>query len=223
MELKKNPRLDYQKKSVLFFNIGLVLSLLIVISAFEWKFMEDVSEVNLKGFMPIEDVLNIPITVQNPPPPKPQLKQVTIIEVKDDEIDVDDIDFNFDNIEIDRIEEIVEYIGEPEEEEVDVTVSFAETMPSYKGGLKAFYKFVGQNLKYPAQARRIGIEGKVFVHFVVDKDGSLSDIKIVRGIGAGCDEEVLRIIEKSPKWNPGKQRGRPVKVRMMMPITFQLQ
>ena len=95
-------------------------------------------------------------------------------------------------------------------------------MPSFVGGLEQFYKFVGKNLKYPAQARRLGIEGKVFVHFVVDRDGSLSDIKVVKGIGAGCDAEVERIIHKSPKWNPGKQRGEPVRVRMMMPITFRL-
>ena len=96
-------------------------------------------------------------------------------------------------------------------------------MPSFEGGIIEFYKFVGKHLKYPAQARRMGIEGKVYVHFVVSKDGSLSDIKVVKGIGAGCDEEVLRIINMSPKWNPGKQRGNPVRVRMMMPITFKLQ
>ena len=106
---------------------------------------------------------------------------------------------------------------------MDVIHDIVESMPSFEGGITEFYKFVGNNLKYPAQARRMGIEGKVFVHFIIDKDGSLSDIKVVRGIGAGCDEEVVRIVQKSPKWNPGKQRGRPVRVRMMLPITFKLQ
>jgi protein TonB len=77
-------------------------------------------------------------------------------------------------------------------------------------------------MKYPAQARRMGIEGKVFVEFVVDKDGTLTEVKTVKGIGAGCDEEAVRVIQSAPKWKPGKQRGRPVKVRMILPIIFKL-
>ncbi|MCK5701162.1 MAG: energy transducer TonB, partial [Cyclobacteriaceae bacterium] len=77
-------------------------------------------------------------------------------------------------------------------------------------------------LKYPAQARRMGIEGKVFVQFVVDKDGTLTEVTAVKGIGAGCDQEAVRVIEGAPKWKPGKQRGRSVKVRMILPITFKL-
>ena len=108
-------------------------------------------------------------------------------------------------------------------EEADKIENWGETMPSFKGGLSEFYKFVGSKLKYPAQARRIGIEGKVFVQFVVDKDGSMSDIKVVKGIGAGCDEEVLRILGMCPPWNPGLQGARPVRVRMILPVTFKLQ
>ena len=77
-------------------------------------------------------------------------------------------------------------------------------------------------MKYPNQARRMGIEGRVFVQFVVDKDGQLTEIKAVKGIGAGCDEEAVRVLKSAPKWKPGKQRGRPVKVRMILPITFKL-
>jgi periplasmic protein TonB len=223
MELKKNPQLDDRKKSGLFFNIGLVLSLLLVISAFEWKFVERISEVDLPKGDPFEDIIEIPITAHKVEPPKPMVVP-QIIEVDDNtDIDVEEINFTFDSDEIANIEEII-WSGEPlPEEEVDVIISIAETMPAFPGGYEAFYKFVGKNLKYPPQARRISVEGKVFVHFVVDKDGSLSDIKIVRGIGAGCDEEVLRIVGMSPKWNPGLQRGNPVRVRMMLPITFRLE
>ena len=136
---------------------------------------------------------------------------------------MEDIQYSFDAGEIDKIEDVVLDQGEPKDEIVDVIHDIVESMPSFEGGIAEFYKFVGNNLKYPAQARRMGIEGKVFVHFIIDKDGSLSDIKVVRGIGAGCDEEVVRIVQMSPKWNPGKQRGRPVRVRMMLPITFKLQ
>ena len=86
----------------------------------------------------------------------------------------------------------------------------------------AFYEFVQKKLKYPSQARRMGIEGKVFVQFVVDKAGNITEVTTVRGIGAGCDEEAVRVIKDSPQWKPGKQRGKSVKVRMILPITFKL-
>lgn len=222
MEEKKNPKLDYRKKSALFFNIGLVVSLLIVISAFEWKVVDNISVVDFGKGLSGDELINIPITIHKPPP-KPQLKQITLIEVEDNkEIEVEDITFSFDAAEVDKIEVIIA-MDEPKDEEVDVIQDIVETMPSFEGGITEFYKFVSKHLKYPAQARRMGIEGKVFVHFVVDRDGSLSNIKVVKGIGAGCDVEVLRIINKSPNWNPGKQRGVPVRVRMMLPITFKLQ
>jgi protein TonB len=222
MELKKNPKLDYRKKSVLFFNIGLVLSLLFVISAFEWKFVENISGVDFGVSDPLDGPEIITLTVQ-PPPPKPQLKQITLIEVdNEEEIEVENITFTLDVGEVDKIEDIVPDMGDLEDEKVDITHDIVETMPSFEGGISEFYKFVSKNLQYPAQARRMGIEGKVYVYFVVDKDGSLSDIEVVKGIGAGCDEEVLRITKLSPNWNPGKQRGTPVRVRMMMPITFRL-
>ncbi len=90
------------------------------------------------------------------------------------------------------------------------------------GGLPAFYRFVGENLRYPADARRHGIQGKVFVQFIIEKDGSITNPIIIQGIGGGCDEEVLRVISKSPKWNPGKQKGKPVRQRYTLPMIFKL-
>ena len=110
-------------------------------------------------------------------------------------------------------------IGEEVAEEIFTIV---EEPAAPVGGMEAFYKFVRKNLKYPSQARRMGIEGKVYVQFVVDKDGTITDVKAVKGIGAGCDEEAVRVINKSPRWNPPKQRGKPVKQRIILPITFQL-
>ena len=221
MELKKNPKLDYRKKSVLFFNIGLVLSLLLVISAFEWKFLETEIMVFKPTTFGGEETELIEITEIKPPKPKVQvftLKQV------DEKTEVEEPKFIIEIVTGEPEEpEIPKDLFEPTIEEADKIENWAETMPSFKGGLSEFYKFVGSNLKYPAQARRIGIEGKVFVQFVVGKDGSLSDIKVVKGIGAGCDEEVLRIIEKCPDWNPGFQGVRPVRVRMILPVTFKLQ
>jgi TonB family protein len=118
-------------------------------------------------------------------------------------------------------EEVVEdfVFGEAPEEEVFTIV---EDQPTFPGGNTAFYKFIGHNMTYPSQARRMGIEGRVIVQFVVDKDGSVSDVKVVKGIGAGCDEEAERVLKLSPKWSPGKERGRSVKVRMVLPIIFKL-
>jgi TonB family protein len=97
-----------------------------------------------------------------------------------------------------------------------------EDQPTPEGGMEAFYDYIQQNLKYPAQARRMGIEGRVFIQFVVDKDGSITDVKSVKGIGAGCDAEAVRIMQNAAAWNPGYQRGRAVRVRMVLPITFRL-
>ena len=169
-----------------------------------------------------EDLMEIPQTEQ-PPPPPPVIQQPEIIEVPDEEEIEEEIEIIID-VEITEetvIEEIV-FEEAPEEEEVDEIFTIVEDQPAPPGGMSAFYKYVATTLRYPAQARRMGIEGKVFVQFVVDKDGSLTDVKAIKGIGAGCDEEAVRVISKAKKWKPGKQRGRAVKVRMILPITFKL-
>jgi TonB family protein len=97
-----------------------------------------------------------------------------------------------------------------------------EETASPSGGMPGFYSLVGQNIKYPKSARRLGIEGRVFIQFIVEKDGSLSDIKCIKGIGGGCDEEAERVISLSKKWTPGKQRGKIVKQKMVLPIMFKL-
>jgi periplasmic protein TonB len=114
-------------------------------------------------------------------------------------------------IEVPKIEE--------ESEEIFIVV---EENAEPKGGYPAFYKFVSENIKYPAQARRMNIEGKVYVEFIVGKDGKITEAKAVKGIGGGCDEEAVRIVMAAPPWNPGKQRGKPVRQRMVLPITFKL-
>ena len=97
-----------------------------------------------------------------------------------------------------------------------------DEMPGYPGGEDARVSFLRQNIKYPEEARELGIQGTVYSSFVVEKDGSITDIQILRGIGGGCDEEVIRIIKAMPKWVPGKQRGAPVRVQFKMPLKFTL-
>jgi protein TonB len=95
-----------------------------------------------------------------------------------------------------------------------------EAFPEFEGGMKAFYKFIQRNLRYPSSALEQEKQGKVFVSFVVERDGSISDVKVMKGVGYGMDEEASRVIKKSPKWRPGKQAGKAVRVRFNMPITF---
>ncbi len=109
-----------------------------------------------------------------------------------------------------------------EEENVDEIFSVVEETAEPKGGMPAFYKYVGEKIKYPAQARRMGVEGRVFVEFVVNRDGSIVDVRAIKGIGAGCDEEAVRIVQSAPSWKPGKQRGKPVRQKMVIPIIFKL-
>jgi len=223
VENKKNPKADLTKKTGMFINIGLVISLALVIMAFEWKFYDDGSQVSLGASAEqFDDLMDIPQTEQ-PPPPPPKIQQPEIIEVPDEEEIEEEIEVDLDvEMTEETIIEDVVFDEAPEEEEAEEIFTIVEDQPAFKGGMPAFYKFVLKKLKYPAQARRMGIEGKVFVQFVVDKDGSITDVKAVKGIGAGCDEEAVRVISSSPKWKAGKQRGRPVKVRMILPITFKL-
>jgi TonB family protein len=100
--------------------------------------------------------------------------------------------------------------------------SAVEEQPEFEGGMPAFYKYVGSEIKYPLQARQKGVEGRVDVQFVVEKDGSLSDVKAIKGIGAGCDSEAVRVVQNAASFKPGSQRGRPVRVRMAISIIFKL-
>ena len=221
MEIKKYPEYDLENYHQLFLNIGLIVALTAVIIAFEWKSYDRGVGMDL-GVIDdnFEDLLEIPPTEQ-PPPPPPVIQQPEIIEVPDEQEIEEEIEIELD-VEFEEELVVEELIFEEPEEEVEEIFTIVEDQPSYPGGIQAFYKYVATNLRYPAQARRMGIAGKVFVQFVVEKDGKLTDVQILKGIGSGCDEEALRVIKKSKKWTPGRQRGRPVKVRMIIPISFRL-
>lgn len=222
MELKKNPEVDLERTRRLFHNVGLIVVMSIVLAAFTWKQYDS----SLADLAPPEDIFeeleDIPVTEQ-PPPPPPPIQQPEIIEVPDEEEIEEEIEVVLD-VEINEESEIEEMIfDEPVEEEVAEEIfTVVEDQPEFPGGMSAFYQYIGDNMKYPSQARRMGIEGRVYVQFVVDKSGNITEVQAVRGIGAGCDEEAVRVIKGMPQWKPGKQRGRAVKVRMILPITFKL-
>lgn len=225
MELKKNPNADIHKKTGLFLNIGLVLSLVVVIAAFEWKFYDDGGLLDLGQLNDdFEDIMDIPPTEQ-PPPPPPKIQQPEIIEVPDEE-EIDDeieIDLDIDVSEDTQIEDLIFDDG-PEEESTDEIFSIVEEQAEPEGGIQAFYDYVARELskKYPRQAQRMGIEGTVYIQFVIERDGSLTDVQAVKGIGGGCDEVAVEVVKNAPKWKPGKQRGRAVRSRRIIPIKFVL-
>ncbi len=223
MELKKHPDSDLFRKSSFYMSIGLMISLLFTVVAFEWKSYDNNDLVNLGALdADFEELQDIPITEQ-PPPPPPQVTPPEIIEVPDEQEIEQEIEVNLDvEVTEETVIEDVVFDEAPEEEAADEIFQFVEDQPTPLGGMKAFYAYVGKNMKYPAQARRMGIEGKVYITFVVGKDGALTDIQVLKGIGAGCDQEAIRVLSGAPKWKPGKQRGRPVRVRMQLPIIFKL-
>lgn len=142
--------------------------------------------------------------------------EINILELADEaEIDLD-IEFAEDMVLME-----VEDMDFPEEAADDI-FTIVEDMPRFKGGMESFYAYMSSHLNYPPEARRGAIEGKVFVQFVIDEEGNLDDVTVVKGIGHQCDEAAIQAIKHSPKWKPGKQRGRPVKTRMIIPINFSL-
>ena len=222
MEHKKKPNADLSKKRVLFLFTGLLISLAMTLTAFEWKTYSKGELIDLGEVTDnFDELMEIPPTEQ-PPPEKPPVQQPQVIEIPDDEEIIDEIDFELD-VEVTE-EEIVENVTfEPmEEEKAEDIFIFVEEEASFPGGKKAWAKFLKKNLTYPRQAKRMNIEGRVHLGFVVDKNGNISDIEVLRSIGGGCDEEAIRVLNASPKWNPGKQRGNPVKSRMQILVVFKL-
>lgn len=221
--LKKYTHIKLERYTGLFTNIGMAFTLLFVLWAFNFKTFDDGALVDLGQVDDdFEDIMEIPPTEQ-PPPPPPKIELPKIIEIPDEEEIEEEIEVDLD-VEITEetvIEDIV-FEEAPEEEVADEIFDIVEDQPAPPGGMAAFYQYVAKAMKYPNQARRMGIEGRVFVQFVVDKAGNLTEVRAIKGIGAGCDEEAVRVLKNAPKWSPGKQRGRPVKVRMILPITFKL-
>lgn len=223
MEAKKTEKADLTKKTALFFSIGLLITMAITLKAFTWKnYDESLLDLQGKSTNVFEEMLEVPPTEQ-PPPPAPIIQQPQIVEVPDEEEIKEDLNLKFD-VEVTEETKVETIVVAPveEKEDVDQVFSVVEESAEPKGGMPAFYKFVGEKMKYPAQARRMGVEGRVFVEFVVNRDGSIVDVKAIKGIGAGCDEEAVRVVQSAPSWKPGKQRGKPVRQKMVIPIIFKL-
>jgi len=225
MIVKKSKKANLENKRTIFFELGIIVALSFVLLAFEWTTVRSEKlEWDSFGGTPIDEDMAV-ITVQKEKKiimPKPVIPIAIII--TDGDIDVDDppeIDAGVTgDTENDPYFEIPKEDDEvPDEPAIFLIV---EENPSFPGGMGAFYKYLNDNINYPPGAMEAGIEGPVYMEFIVWKDGSIRMANVKRGIGAGCDEEALRVIKNMPKWNPGKQRSVPVNVRLNIPIKFEL-
>ena len=225
MEPKKSVKADLEWKKPTFLQIGLVVSLLVVYSAFELVGSREKGEVGYATMGQIIDEEQV-IQTEQPkdlPPPPPQQMSQTIIEVIADNVTVDEFHIDAESDENLVVDEIV-YVEDTKVEEVKETEIFevVEIEPKFPGGDEARMKFLQDNIVYPKVARETGLEGMVIVAFVVEPDGSITNVEIVRGRAPSLDEEAIRVTKKMPKWTPGKQRGKNVRVRYRMPIRFSL-
>lgn len=225
MELKKNPKADLRRYNSLFLEIGFVVAIGAVLGAFSYT----VHEKNVAGFGELEDVVAeeeiIPITRQQeitPPPPPEVPKVAEVINIVDDDVEIDD-ELDIDDVEADQETEvaIVEMQEEEEEEEEEVFV-VVEHMPEFPGGDLALRKYIAEHVQYPEIAKENGLQGKVYIQFVINAKGEVEQVKVARGVDPALDKEAIRVVQGLPKWKPGSQSGKPVRVSYNVPINFQL-
>ena len=229
MEIKKSEKANLETKKLLFREIGMILTLVIVLAAFEWK-SYDTPEAVFQQETTVEiEVEDIPVTTEAPPP-VPETPKVPMlsdqIEIMDDDFEIEEDLFVSLEDTKDMGVEIMDYVEEVYEEEiVEEAIPFAlvEEKPSFMGGgPNEFSKWVGKNLVYPRSAMENGVQGRVMIQFTVGPDGYLKNVKILRGVDSSLDKEAIRVVKSSPRWTPGKQRDKAVPVVYNFPVVFQL-
>jgi protein TonB len=226
MQIKKSEKASLERDKLIYILMGLVFVLSLCFVALEWTEKEVKKfEVTDTDFL-IEEEIEIQQTSQEtpPPPPPPAVQEVEVLNVVEDNVETESIEVN---TEDDKEVEVV--IAAPveapvEEEEEEVVFVVVESMPEFPGGQQALFRFLSENVKYPVIAQENGIQGRVICQFVVNKDGSIVDVEVARSGGdPSLDKEAVRVIKSMPKWKPGKQRGKPVRVKYTVPVNFKLQ
>ena len=232
MELKKSDKANLEKSRALFIEIGFLVAMGFILLAFEWKVAPKVEAQEETVVQVAMDEEAVPITraEEAPPPPPPEPPKVTdILDIVADDVRVEtNIDIN---MEVDFSTEIAPVVFESsgtgtiiEEEEEVVLFAIVEDKPMFNGkdAETGFREWVGKNTVYPPVAQENGITGRVFIEFSIERDGTVSDVRLLRGVDPLLDAEAIRVIKMSPKWSPGMQRGKPVKVKYTFPFLFQL-
>jgi TonB family C-terminal domain len=231
MELKKTDKANLENKKALFTQIGLIVALSLMIFAFEYK-SYDKKEVKLAQKEAVNQVDEVVMQTQEdtPPPEQASAPEVSTTEftivINDAKItnvfNVTSLDVQGGNIGVTATK--IEIAAEPEELKEEKTIfTVVEQEASFPGGYDKLMEYLSKNIKYPQQARETGTKGRVMLTFVVEKDGSITDIKVLRDIGSGCGEEAIRVVKTMPKWAPAKQRGKAVRQQFNLPVVFNLQ
>ena len=217
MKAKKNPKISIERKRGLFFQIGLVITLLAVLVAFEWKSYEN-TDYSL-GKLQMDDLEDemIPITRQEEKPPPPPPPPPEIIEIVEDEVEIEN-ELEVEDTDTDENE----FIEQEEEDDSDEVFMVVEQMPVFPGGDLGLMKFIQKTTKYPPIAKENDITGKVFVSYVVNKKGKVTNVKVARSVDKYLDAEAVRVVKLLPYSSAGKQRGKPVNVQYTIPINFTL-
>lgn len=226
MKVKKYKHADLERKRSMFFQIGLIVALAASLAAFEWSTEEVLVPEDLAGQMDLyeEDLIlpeNIKLEEKKPQPVQPQkILEPIIKETNNNDPDAGELIFSSE----DWPEVPVDIPELPEESVEDNSVYiFVERMPEPPGGMKGLMQYFAENIRFPVICAELGIEGRVYVGFVVDKDGSVTDVKVLRSPDANLSKEAIRVVQNMPAWKPGKQGGKPVKVSYTVPVNFQLQ
>jgi protein TonB len=229
MEIKKNDNVNLEKRKPVFFQLGLVIVLALCLIAFEWTTgTRDDNPFDTLGDDILEEEI-IPITEmeeqqQELPPEIPKVAE--IFEIVEDDVQIEnEILFEDDETSFDDEVQMYDFdVGEEVEEEEEEIFVVVEDMPTFRGGdVNKFREWVQKRVKYPQIAAENGIQGKVFIMFVIEPDGAVSKVSIMRGVDPALDNEAIRVVSSSPKWVAGKQRGAPVRVRFSITVNFQLQ
>ena len=229
MEIKKSPKADLENKKSTSILIGLVVALGIMFIAFEWSQRDVVvyEEAIQSAVVEDEEMIEVTYREETPPPPAPEPPAPEtvlsdVIEIKDNTEEVETVDFSAEDDASQRVVVQAPVAAPVEEEEEQQIFVVVEKMPEFPGGEEAMRRYLARNIRYPLIAQENGIQGRVICQFVVNADGKIVDVQVVRGVEASLDAEAVRVIQSMPSWTPGKQGGKSVRVKYTLPIRFKL-
>lgn len=229
MEIKKSPKADLENKKSISILIGLVVALGIMFIAFEWSQRDVVvyEEAIQSAVVEDEEMIEVTFREETPPPPAPEPPAPEtvlsdVIEIKDNTEEVETVDFSAEDDASQRVVVQAPVAAPVEEEEEQQIFVVVEKMPEFPGGEEAMRRYLARNIRYPLIAQENGIQGRVICQFVVNADGKIVDVQVVRGVEASLDAEAVRVIQSMPSWTPGKQGGKSVRVKYTLPIRFKL-
>jgi protein TonB len=226
MEVKKSSKASLEDKKTIFIMMGFVLVLSLVYIAFEWTEQEvKIYDAGTAAIDQEEEIEVIQTAEVLPPPPPPQVPEVIeVFNVVEDDVQTAEIEIDTeDNEDREVVVQAPVATGPVAEEDTDIPFVVVESMPAFPGGDAALFKYLGESIKYPVIAQESGIQGRVICQFTVNRDGSIVDIEVVRSVDKSLDAEAIRVISKMPRWTPGKQRGKTVRVKYTLPVNFRLQ